>query len=165
MNDRSIQSATRFHAAFLVMQIFSLVTFFGVFLLWVFFMIINWERLPIWEGRIFPVVQDFRLLNHTESHNGKTLIWVSFEKDRPCQFIRNDAYYSFADGRKFVDIKYSELTDAGTTFSRPVGDHVSGPWELNVPHAQFDPKRLRIDSVHVCHPAFMTITPAFGDNG
>lgn len=154
INDKTVSTAARTHAAFLVLQAFSLMTFVGLFLLWSSFMMINWERLPVWEGRLVPVIDDFRIMKYEAAPNGTTNVWVRFNKVRPCQLVKHDAYFPSSDGRKRVGVE-------NDTVSRPVGYHLAGPWNIDLPFEEFDPHRLRVDTTHRCHLFFNTVTTIY----
>lgn len=149
-------------AAFIVMQMFSLLTFVGLSLVWAVLVMTNWERFPEWEGRALPVVIGFRVTSAVEAPDGTTDLSVVFNKVRPCEFIRNNVYYDFKGiGAKSIDVVYTELDAKGEPFSRVPGRHDSGPWNISVPFPMFNKENLVIESVHKCHPLFLTRTPAY----
>ena len=82
-----------------------------------------WSLGSEYEGQYLPVVKSVKIEQSLGSKDG-TLIYVSFDKVRQCQFIGISWYdeFNIRKGVEFEpDAKFSPI-------SRPNGEQLTGPW-------------------------------------
>lgn len=117
----------------------------GIFcFLSLFSIILMWSEMNHVEGNALPVVSDVEIISTQETPEG-LLVWVNFDKDRPCEF--KDLHWFWKNSPRPVEF----LTDVtGKTISRPEGAHDAGPWLLHGMTEQMFEESISYAS-HECH--------------
>jgi hypothetical protein len=113
-----------------------------------------------YEGILYPVVHDFRIEKMEPKGENKTWVWVSFQKQRDCEYIGISWYYKF-DTPGLTTISRRELNidplnqSEGQDLNRPRGEHIDGPWEVNMSMDDIKNHSL-LTTTHRCHPLYIT---------
>lgn len=102
----------------------------------------------VWEGRLFPVVDQFAITGMTEDPTGGLLADVEFRKRRSCKFSDIDWYWR--NGRFWVEAEIVFPEDAGRPpSSRPKGEFAAR-WLLDIPWAHHNAP-MKVIARHRCH--------------
>lgn len=112
------------------------------------------------EGRLLPVVTDFRLVTETAAPDGQIEATVEFSKVRHCQFI-NNVWHWMRSGR-WIEAPLEYPEDNGhEPDSKPVGTY-RATWLIGVPWAE-RAAPMRVISHHYCHGSALWITDTISD--
>lgn len=107
------------------------------------------------EGRMFPVVTDFRLVNAAETQDGQLAATVEFTKARHCQFIDNN--WLWRNGRYWLEAELTYPEDKGhAPDNKPLGTY-QATWLLDIPWVK-RAAPMRIVAHHYCHGSELWIT-------
>ena len=112
-----------------------------------------WPLLKKAEPILLPVVTDFKVEKLVIVEEG-TLIWVSLNKIRNCQYLGMEWYR----GNRRIVFDTERKDSDHSAKSRIVGEHIIGPWFLE--------DTFGLDGVtgyvqHSCHPLWTTRTKLY----
>ena len=108
-----------------------------------------------YEGRLFPVVAKLEIISIAQAEGDQSSIFVRFKKRRDCKYLGISWYNKTGETlrRVTVDLKPNRGSDA----TRPVGQHVAGPWVVDMPPENIR-ERSYVVLTHQCHPLYITTT-------
>lgn len=117
--------------------------------------------LGVIERAYFPVVGKLQIVRSIGEKNS-TLVYVSFDKKRDCEYLGITWSKVLPDGtlqRVPIELKPEGLPDNSDS-TRPVGKQVAGPWRIAMPADEVIAKSV-VTLRHRCHPLYDTLTRVY----
>lgn len=104
-----------------------------------------------------PVVGKLELTSVMGTQEGRSIVFVEFDKRRPCEFAGLNWYMITENGAYIrVPVRLAEL-DTLTNNTRPIGKQSDGPWLVYLRPEDLI-SRSRAEVHHRCHGLWTTIT-------
>jgi hypothetical protein len=108
-----------------------------------------------YEGRLFPVVAKLEIISIEKVDGDQSSVFVKFNKLRDCKYLGISWYNKSGETLRRVAVNLNP--EQGSDSTRPVGQHISGPWTVDIPPEHIR-KRSYVVLTHQCHPLYITTT-------